>query len=665
VTNRLGSRLAGHLRESVAIDEVARPQWAAGLRAGTAMAVPLLLGWLLGRPELLWSGLGGWLTMIADPGGPYRARAEAMGAFAAAGAAATLLGGLTGQSPWIAAPSLFACALLCSLVRVRGDTAASIGVLCLIELCITQGSPAPLGPSLVRAEMFAAGGLFAVVLSVAVWPFRPYYPVRMAVASAWTVLAGLADAAAGLTDPETDPSAWDALVPLRRRAREELERARHALGLARTGHQGETPRGLQLLVLYELAELLLGDLAALIEALRARAERKRPVPPSAGEVLRSLGQAQRALARSVAEQGNAPAAALPGPPVDGELAPLFGRVRAEVQRALDSAAALEKGGRTPSAAGPLALPDEAPSLRDTLARASAELRHALRVAIVATAAALLAGALHFQRSYWVTVTAIIVLQPHAVATVRRALQRVGGTVIGGMAAALIARFVRQPLAVGPLLFAMACVGVAIRRINYAAFAALVTPVFVLLAEAGAGGAHLTRVRILDTLLGGALALAGALALWPTRELERMPSLVAAVLRANLAYLQAILRRETPDAAAAARRQIGLATANAEAALQRLIGEAPPAGRLEPLMALVAVSRRLSAAITALAAEPPAPERSAALEEALGGLADAAQAGVAPGPLPPLDGGAATDPAHRLAWLLRVVHSALARLAGAG
>ena len=82
-------------------------------------------------------------------------------------------------------------------------------------------------------------------------------------------------------------------------------------------------------------------------------------------------------------------------------------------------------------------------------------------------------------------------------------------------------------------------------------------------------------------------LFGAMALWPTRDLERMQALIAAVLRANQTYLDTVLQHRDPSALVAARRRIGLATANAEAALQRLIGEAAPAGRVQPVMTLVA------------------------------------------------------------------------------
>jgi len=625
------------------------------------MTVPLIVGWVLRRPELVWAGLGGWLTMLSDPGGPYPTRAAAMGTFALMGALATFAGGLAGLTPWAAIPTLFTFAMICSLIRVHGDTAATIGVLALTMVCITEGSPAHLDVSLVRAGLFLSGSLFAILLAVAFWPFCPYYPVRAAVAASWMAVGDVAAAAAKVASSPADAAKWESLVPLRRRARETLEDAREALAVARAGRHGETGRGFQLLVLYEILELLLGDLAALLEALRAGAERDEPLPPHAGEALADVSRALYAIAEAVVEEG--PTEAVVAPRFDASLNPavLFSRVEDEIQQALHSVEALRRGGPGPRQHEALSFPEEAPSLRDAFAKGSTELHHALRVALVATLAQLLATALRLERSYWVTVTVVLVLQPHAIATVRRALQRAGGTVIGGLIAALIARHLREPLALGGVLFALAWIAVAVRRMNYALFATLVTPVFVLLAETNAGAGHLTRVRILDTLLGGALALAGAIALWPTRDLDRMPALIAAILRADRVYLDAVLHGQGPGGTVAARRRVGLATANAEAALQRLIAEALPPARVEPLMALVAYGRRLSASITAVGAAPPSPQYAARLEGILDALADAAQSGAPPPPVPPLDNPAEPEPAQRLARQLRVVQSALARL----
>ena len=648
------------MRGSLAF-EATRPQWLEGLRVATAMTVPLVVGWVLRRPELVWAGLGGWLTMLSDPGGPYPTRAAALGTFALMGALATFAGGLAGLTPWAAIPTLFTFAMICSLIRVYGDTAATIGVLALTMVCITEGSPAHLADSLVRAGLFVSGSLFAIVLAVAFWPFRPYYPVRAAVAASWMAVGDLAAAAAKVASSPADAAKWESLVPLRRHARETLEDAREALAVARAGRHGETGRGFQLLVLYEILELLLGDLAALLEALRAGAERDEPLPPHAGEALADVSRALYAIAEAMVEEG--PSEAVVAPRFDASLNPavLFSRVADEIRQALHSVEALRGRGPGPRPHEALSFPEEAPSLRDAFAKGSTELHHALRVALVATLAQLLATALRLERSYWVTVTVVLVLQPHAIATVRRALQRAGGTVIGGLIAALIARHLREPLALGGVLFALAWIAVAVRRMNYALFAALVTPVFVLLAETNAGAGHLTRVRILDTLLGGTLALAGAIALWPTRDLDRMPALIAAILRADRVYLDAVLHGQGPAGTVAARRRVGLATANAEAALQRLIAEALPPARVEPLMALVAYGRRLSASITAVGAAPPSPQYAAQLEGILDALADAAQSGAPPPPVPPLDNPAEPEPAQRLARQLRVVQSALARL----
>lgn len=642
------------MRQSLALEPV-HPQWTSGLRTACAMILPLAVGWVTGRPELLWAGIGGWLGSLADPGGPYRGRAVAMGTFAIAGAALACAGGVLATPVWIAAPALFVCALFCSLVRVRGDTAATIGVLALTLFCITQGSGVPLAVSAGRGALVGAGALLALGISVAFWPFRPYHPVRRAVASAWLELAHLLTAVQDAAARRAPPAAWDALAARRRKTREHLEQARNALGAARVGRQGETGRGLQLLVLYEIAELSLGDIAALSEELRERPA----APPDAVQALSALAAAFDGIAAAIVEQGDPPALANR---VSAPTGALVDRLWAEAAQAREAVIALEHGGQGPRKPGEPPAPAHWPSLRDAFAPASIELQHALRVAIVTTAASVFAAAMHFQRSYWVTVTAVIVLQPHGVATVRRALQRVAGTVLGGIFAALIARLVHQPVVLAPILFALAWIAVAVRRINYAAFAALVTPVFVLLAEAGARGPHLTRTRIVDTLVGGGLALAGALLLWPTRELERMPALVAAVLRADGEYLDATLRRRSQAAMVAARRRIGLAAANAEAALQRLLGEAHPSARVEPIMALLAYARRISASITSLRETPLSPDAALRLEETLATLVASAEGPSVPAPLPAIDELSLPEPARRLLRQLRVVHSALARLA---
>jgi uncharacterized membrane protein YccC len=192
-------------------------------------------------------------------------------------------------------------------------------------------------------------------------------------------------------------------------------------------------------------------------------------------------------------------------------------------------------------------------------------------------------------------------------------------------------------------------------LSYAAFSVFLTPTFVLLAEASAGDWHLAGVRVLNTLLGGAIALLGARLLWPSPEWTRLPSYMAAALRANRDYLDTVLalfadRGESAGhAIRAARRRVGLATVNAEESFQRLLGEHPGADdELTAALTFLTYTRRFTASTAALAlarhapdAPPPAAlarfadEARLVLDDLASSLAEERR----PAPLPPFaDGG---------------------------
>src|SRR5262245_5901657 len=69
-----------------------RPNLAAGLRAGLATTVPLVLASVLAQPELTFASLGGFSAVLADKGGAYRTRARSMSAVALFGGIAAFLG---------------------------------------------------------------------------------------------------------------------------------------------------------------------------------------------------------------------------------------------------------------------------------------------------------------------------------------------------------------------------------------------------------------------------------------------------------------------------------------------------------------------------------------------------------------------------------------------
>jgi uncharacterized membrane protein YccC len=124
--------------------------------------------------------------------------------------------------------------------------------------------------------------------------------------------------------------------------------------------------------------------------------------------------------------------------------------------------------------------------------------------------------------------------------------------------------------------------------------------------------------VTNTLLGGVLALLGARLLWPAPEWARLPSYMAAALRANRDYLRTVVSifADRSDAAGhlmrERRRQAALAAINAEESFQRLLGEhGGSVGALAPVMTFLTYVRRFTVSTAALAVSRHAVDPSTA------------------------------------------------------
>ena len=223
-----------------------------------------------------------------------------------------------------------------------------------------------------------------------------------------------------------------------------------------------------------------------------------------------------------------------------------------------------------------------------------------------------------------------------------------GLALGGVVAALLAAVLHDRLLIAAVLFPLSLASVAVRAAHYGLFTFFLTPVFVLLAEPALGDWRLAGVRILDTLLGGALAIAANELLWPSWEHRRLPAELARMLEAIRAYFRVVEWRAlgTPPrpagALTAARRRVGLASNNVDASIQRFVAE--PRGALrdvESLMTMLTFVRRVAGALTVLAVGAgvvgrPTAEQEAlarAIDEVLAEVAEAVRAERAPAPLP--------------------------------
>ena len=696
----------------------ARPAYAAGIRAAIATVVPLLLARLAGGGET-WMSIGGFNVALADRGGPYRTRARVMASTALATAAAIALGTVAGGgSLAVTVPLTFVVALGASLARVWGAAGAGVGGAALTAFVIAVAFPSTgaADGALARGALDIAGGLWAMAIALVLWPLQPFRPARLAVAQSYRALAAyVADVALRL---RATPATHTSELPVGGTAmRTALEEARFTLAQSRRGRPGATGREERLVVLGEIADQLFVHVIAVAESIDSIHAVSR-IAEADDAVVAALDDATRtshALAAAVeAERGSADIrvawngdgvrGALERSTPDTDAREHYGQVAAILDRAAQyatsaaSTVAALNDGEAPAAAvaSPITPEQDDPvsplaALREAMSADSLILRYALRVAVVTSAAVMLGALLQLERGYWMTITAIVILQPYTGVTAQRTLQRVVGTVLGGLLTAALGALFHDPRAILVLSFIFAATCVALLPVNYAAFSIFLTPTFVLLAEASTGDWHLAGTRVVNTLLGGLLALAGSRLLWPSPEKKRLPGFMAAALRANRDYLERVISlfgdRSTAagEKMRASRRAAGLATMNAEESFQRLLGESGDARRLSSAMTFVTYARRLSASIAALAlSRHHAPEISpSALREfadtalrVLDDLAESIESGRAPAPLPPVVSAdaertreAPTSPQlrarfDRIARQIRLMHDAIGRWATA-
>jgi uncharacterized membrane protein YccC len=638
-----------------------RPALRMGLRAGLAVAAPLLVASQIGAVVTTWATLGGFGVVLVDKSGAYRTRAIAMTAATIGGAVGALVGSIaTGATAALVAIALGTGML--AMAATWPGPAVAVGNTIAVQLILATTLPHDPGKPWVPALGFLAGGAWSTVLALFLWPVRVYRPARIAAAHC---VREVAQHAAGLAAyGERPPEAWrDGLIRRHRPIREALEEARAVLAATRRGRRGEIGRGERLLLIVEGTDQIFGVLIGIEEVIdhlggAARAALAGDLRTGLSAAVARLGEIAdriiveaplpplRPRAWSTAEI-RARSSALPPlerAEVDHALA-LMARVHEDVAAvgAVAESLASERE-RSPvappgSAAERSAEPSAEPwldTLRGSLTLDSAVLRHATRVAIIALLSVFVTRALDLQRGYWATLTAVLLLQPHLPATITRGVQRVAGTVAGGLVATAIAALVQDPLGIALVATALAGVSAAVLQLNYGLYALFLTPTFILLAEAHAVDTHLIEIRIANTLLGAGLAVAGALMLWPSRESTRTADRLADALDGAAGYLHEVFAAVAGHAPArsqaviAARRSAGRAFNNADLSLDRLVAEGVPAAVLEPQMALATLARRLAATLSAFgtARHVSDPGDSAAILTAIGDDAERCLRGVA-------------------------------------
>jgi uncharacterized membrane protein YccC len=653
--------------------------WYRGLRAAVALCAPLVLGDLAGIPNLGWAGLGGFEAIVSDTGGPYRTRLSSLATVSLGGALGLFLGSLIGSSLYWALPVTLLFCFLWSYLAVLGQPFSSAGVLVQVIFICGVGAPAAnWRQALGWALLLVAGGAWAALLSLFLWPLDAYRPARAAVSACYEELASFLGSVAalssraqpdssgapsfprpfaeavGIDEPPSSPphgsrqspALWHRLAQHHQyRIRQAVERGWQAVASIRAGRQAETLQGHHLVVLLENADLLIARTVAIAEHLETQAEHEEPSCFDRSlSGLADLRSAELWIAALLVRRGGQTVAharakrremdRLPAY-LEGCLDPadLTGRfllaqvveAASQLEASIESATLLRLGKTIdPSSERPTAsvghfgyVYERLGQLRQGLdlgqlganfTPQSLLLRHAARVALVCGLDVALILLLHIDHGYWLLLTSLIVLQPHVSGTLRRGLQRIGGTVAGGILAAVLAAALHSQLATAAALFPLALLALAILPVNYTAFAFFLTPTFVLAWLPYSGDWQLALVRTGNTIAGALISILAMIFLFPSYERDRAPQILRASITADRRYLKQLAeswktRARASRPLANARRSAGLAHNDTEESLERLLAESWPRRRpfAQFVTAFVTYLRRFAQSVTTLSA----------------------------------------------------------------
>ncbi|MFD5424896.1 FUSC family protein [Streptomyces sp. NPDC127084] len=553
------------------------------------MSAPLAAGFATGQVAYgALVAMGALSGVIGDTADAYRMRVFNIAVPQAFGAVGVTVGTLVYDRGWLAVGVLTLVALVSGMISSIGAVASVSGLLLLLDAVIGAGIPLP-SPWWTAPLLLSVGGLFVLALALLGWPLRGGVPERAAVAAAYRAIA---DQLAASGEP-ADDDAYDT----RRHAVTAALNASYDLVLGRrTRDHGHNPSLVRLLA-------QLNALVPVVEAAPAARMAGHPLPAAVPDAVRSL-------ADDVEQGRHTGAAALELPPprtpseraVDDAVrhaAKVVHEADIDPYRAEEQLGDLDRLGR------PAALGVRARRTTRYVLLSGASWRYGLRLALCIGLAQALVSLVPLDRSYWVALTVTFVLKPDFGSVFSRAVLRAVGTAAGLVVATVVLAEVPRGWAYVPVMMVLAALIPAFTVKGYAFQTAAITPAILLLSDLlNHEGTGLLLPRLVDSLIGCAIALLAGYLLWPeswhTRVGDRLADAVDhAAHYVELSFTPAADPVADPGAQERSRRRLYRDLSGVRCEFQRALTEPPPTGtRAAAWWPLAVAMERVADATTA-------------------------------------------------------------------
>ena len=559
VTHWFGVRAINVAPEQIAVRE--------GMRAGVAVGSVMLLAWHMEMSLMAWSAFSAFWTCLVDPGGLPKRRVKAIATFGFCG---TLITGLLSAASGLGLVPVFTalgiCTFLCGLARMRGAIATQISVLCAIVGVVAVCYPQTPTGALQLAGLFASGSIWAALICFFAWPVDPFAPQKLACAAIFreqaAMTARLLDLSSTRLKEQEDP--YHAISAYRRAIRHRIEQTRSSVEALSTDVLTCRTRA-RLLPAIEASDRVFAAIMGFEHAVFSR-----NVPPVGRRTIRLVTATLQRVARELSRPQPRPGSLTrqiaflrtAGSP-QGDLFARGAHMCADALSDLQDA--WEKG---PAAVGAA----EEPSLRKNSPLVSGFfVRHALRLTTGVLVAYAISLALHLPYAFWAMMAVVVVTQPSMNTTLPRALERMAGSIAGGLLAALAGVALPQPVIL-LLIFPLAAITIALRSVNYTLCVMFMTQLFVLVTDlvATTHGWDVGLERATNNIIGSIVGLAACVLLWPEKRPAPLAERVTEAFIANLRYAALAARPEKAgwNEIEQARRIAGTSSTQAEILYQQ-------------------------------------------------------------------------------------------------
>jgi hypothetical protein len=626
------------------------------LRMAVGVTVALAIGYAAGSWAAGAAAAGGALAVGIPSVAPSpRPRIALLVSTAAAMALGTFVGSATSGYAGLHVVAVALFTFVGGLLVAVEPALTAVGLNAIVGLVVYGRFPGSPETALKSAGLVAAGGLFQVVL-VVVLRGRPQvgralsglsrgyaalatYAADLDIERSGLPLAAAMDAAVvdrefsfGASASGAPGEACTSLVDEARRIRLELL----SLASARAAAINADESDAGLLASFDHVALRLRDFFDHIVDGLAHADVPADLDDALTAAIAAIEDVRRAAAAAPHAQLIAARATTAGAALAGQLRAVAGLLPPAVEVKRIAATSAVRSATRISRRGAQGAEVIVERMQANLTWQSDAFQHAVRLAAVVSASAVIAHAVGIGRGYWLALTAVLVLRPEFSVTFTRGVSRAVGTLVGVGIATLVAVTAHpHGWVLVPFVGVFVWLSGAVFNASYAAFSVAVTGAVVfLLAGLDTDPVADARDRLVATVLGAALAL-GAYALWPTWGRRPVADALADLADATHRYVGLVLRAvvdplaETSETPAAS-RAVRLARTNAEAAINRSLGD--PASRrvdqtvtIEMLatfrrLAIAAHTLRLSPTVTLDGVPPALQELTAAIDGELEAIA---------------------------------------------